>query len=95
MKILVEMEVNSLMVEGGARVITSFINSKLVDQFIITMSPRLVGGLPVIDSNEIKSESNLRLAQVIYQNLGDDLIIWANPVWGENETHLRNFQKSL
>jgi 3,4-dihydroxy 2-butanone 4-phosphate synthase/GTP cyclohydrolase II len=95
MRILAEMEVNSLMVEGGARVITSFINSKLVDHFIITMSPRLVGGLPVIDSNEIKSESYLRLAQVNYQHLGDDLIIWAKPVWGDNETHLRNIQKSL
>jgi riboflavin biosynthesis pyrimidine reductase len=75
------MHVNSIMVEGGAKVITSFINSRLVDQFIITVSPRLVGGLQVIDSNELKLESNLSLDKVSYQHLGDDLIIWARPDW--------------
>jgi len=81
MKILAEMQVNSIMIEGGAKVITSFINSRLVDQFIITICPRLVGGLQVIDTNGWKMESNLTLDQVSYQHLGNDLVIWARPSW--------------
>jgi 3,4-dihydroxy 2-butanone 4-phosphate synthase/GTP cyclohydrolase II len=81
MAILYEKRINSVMVEGGAKVITSFVNLQLVDQFIITVSPRLVGGLQVIDSGEMKLESNLTLGKVNYQHLGDDLIIWARPVW--------------
>ena len=40
--------IRRLMVEGGARVITSFIRAQLVDLFIITIAPKLVGGLQVM-----------------------------------------------
>ncbi len=81
MAMLAEMQVNSIMVEGGAKVITSFVHSRLIDQFIITISPRLVGGLPVIDSNGLNLNTNLTLDQVSYQRLGNDLIIWTRPDW--------------
>ena len=80
---LFDMGINSVMVEGGAQVITSFINSRLVDQFVITVSPKLVGGLQVIDSEGLKTKPNLVLDQISYQQLGDDLIMWARPVWNE------------
>ena len=81
MKILAARQINSIMVEGGARVITSFVNCRLVDQFIVTVSPRFVGGLPVIDSDGRKFEPCLKLAEVSYRHAGDDLIIWARPKW--------------
>ena len=81
MAMLAQMQINSLMVEGGAKVITSFIHSRLIDQFIITVSPRLVGGLPVIDANGLNLNTNLTLGHVSYQRLGDDLIIWTRPDW--------------
>lgn len=81
MEILAKKRVNCIMVEGGAKVITSFINSQLVDQFIITVSPRLVGGLHAVDSRETKFKSNFRLGRISYQRLGNDLIIWARPDW--------------
>jgi 3,4-dihydroxy 2-butanone 4-phosphate synthase/GTP cyclohydrolase II len=81
MTILHGMQVNSIMVEGGARVITSLLNSRLVDQFIVTVSPKLVGGLPVIDSAGLKPATNLELVEVSYRNLGQDLIIWGRPAW--------------
>ena len=83
MKILTGKQINSIMVEGGARVITSFVNSRLVDQFIVTVSPRFVGGLPVIDSDGLQFETHLELAEVSYRHAGDDLIIWARPKWRE------------
>ena len=81
MDLLNELEINSVMVEGGARVITSFVNSRLVDQFIITITPKLIGGLQVIDTPGIETVPYLRLGYVEYQHLGEDLIIWARPVW--------------
>lgn len=81
MKILNEMQVNSIMVEGGARVITSLINSRLVDQFVVTVSPRILGGLPVIDSAGLQAETHLELVEVSYRQLGQDLIIWGRPAW--------------
>ncbi len=81
MAILDEKQVNSIMVEGGAKVITSFVHSELIDQFIITVSPRLVGGLPVIDSSGLNLNSNLMLGHVSYQSLGNDLILWTRPEW--------------
>lgn len=38
-----EMGIRTLMVEGGATVITSFMRSGLVDHLIITISPSFVG----------------------------------------------------
>jgi 3,4-dihydroxy 2-butanone 4-phosphate synthase/GTP cyclohydrolase II len=81
MKILAEKQINSIMVEGGARVITSFVKSRLVDQFIVTISPKFVGGLPVIDSDGLQSKTHLALSEVSYRHSGDDLIIWASPAW--------------
>jgi 3,4-dihydroxy 2-butanone 4-phosphate synthase/GTP cyclohydrolase II len=81
MAMLDKKQVNSIMVEGGAKVITSFVHSELIDQFIITVSPRLVGGLQVIDSNGLNLNTNLMLGHVSYQRLGNDLIIWTRPDW--------------
>ncbi|UCF89980.1 MAG: RibD family protein [Desulfobacterales bacterium] len=81
MALLTERQINSIMVEGGAQVITSFINAQLVDQFIITITPKLVGGLPVLDPNRLTTASHLNLGDVQYQQLAGDLIMWARPLW--------------
>ena len=77
-----ELEVNSLMVEGGAQVITSFLGARLVDQVIVTIAPLLVGGLRVGDG---VGPANLRwfprLSNLTYQRLGEDLVLMGEPVW--------------
>lgn len=80
-KLLSEKQIGSVMVEGGARVITSFINRQLVDQFIITISPKLLGGLPVVDQRGIGIKPYLPMNQIDYQRLGDDMVLWAVPEW--------------
>ena len=40
--------VNSLMVEGGAAVITSFLTQRLVDQVVLTIAPCFIGGLHAV-----------------------------------------------
>ena len=81
MKTLHRRNLASLMVEGGARVITSFIQSRLVDLFIITISPMLIGGLPVIATRQNGDIQTLSMKQIHYEQMGKDLILWATPDW--------------
>lgn len=75
--------IRSVMVEGGSEVITSFLESHLVDQLIITISPRLVGGLPVLGRSLEKDGSYPSLKHVSYMQCGPDIVIWAQPHWHE------------
>jgi riboflavin-specific deaminase-like protein len=82
LELLGEMDVDSLMVEGGAQIITSFLASRLVDQIILTIAPLLVGGLRVVDN---LGHANLRrfprLSNLTYQRLGEDLVLMGEPNW--------------
>ncbi len=76
---LAEMGVDSLMVEGGAQIITSFLAARLVDQVILTIAPLLVGGLRVVDS--LGRGRFPRLSNLTYQRLGEDLVLMGEPEW--------------
>jgi GTP cyclohydrolase II len=74
--------INSLMVEGGAQIITSFLTSRLVDQVVLTIAPLLVGGLRVVDHPGLAFRRRfLRLKNLSYQQLGDDLVLRGEPDW--------------
>jgi GTP cyclohydrolase II len=77
---LAELDLDSLMVEGGARVITSFLAQGLVDFCVITISPRYVGGMNLITpgglTGRVLRSGMPRLREVGFDRLGDDLIIW-------------------
>ena len=77
--------IKSIMVEGGSQVITSFIEARLVDQMIITIAPRLVGGLPVLNGSLAGNGSFLHLDQVSYQSCGQDIVLWGQPQWQKLE----------
>ncbi|MDW8327548.1 MAG: RibD family protein [Anaerolineales bacterium] len=64
--------VTSLMVEGGAQTITAFLEQRLTDRLIVTLAPRLVGGL-----NAIAAPLDLTLHNVRCQMLGEDVIVEA------------------
>jgi len=81
MALLADRQVNRLMVEGGARVITSFIRQQVADLFIITISPQFVGGLPVLDADAAGGTVRLQFEEAFYQTMGRDLILWARPGW--------------
>jgi GTP cyclohydrolase II len=76
------MGINSLMVEGGAQIITSFLASRLVDQVVLTIAPLLVGGLRVVDHLGHSSMRRFpRLRNLSYQQLGEDLVLRGDPDW--------------
>ncbi len=61
------------MVEGGGRVISSFLSENFVDRVVITVAPQYVGGykalvLPLVVMPEIRN------AQV--KKFGKDYVIW-------------------
>jgi GTP cyclohydrolase II len=66
--------VNSLMVEGGARVIASFLHQRLANQVLLTIAPCFVGGLSALEA-PIMGEFP-RLSNMQAQTLGEDLIVW-------------------
>ena len=84
MRLLSAEGINSVMVEGGARVITSFFADRLVDRVVLTVAPVVVGGLRAVGDLESVYGEHLRLLNMGYQRLGDDLVIWGDPDWGED-----------
>ncbi len=69
--------ITSLMVEGGAEVITSFLVAHLVDQVILTLAPILVGGVHAINPLGMADPRGFpRLHDTIVEWMGDDLIVW-------------------
>jgi GTP cyclohydrolase II len=71
--------IKSLMVEGGARVISNFLSSGLVDLVLLTVAPLYLGGLNPLEKPIAGLDDNgliaPRLSHVAYQRLGDDWIV--------------------
>jgi GTP cyclohydrolase II len=73
------LNVGSLMVEGGAGILSSFLAGRLADQVVVTISPRFVGGLPAVAAGGGDSLVKLpRIRNVRYQSLAGDLIVWGD-----------------
>jgi len=89
---LCELGIESLMVEGGAAVITSFLRQQLVDFAVLTIAPIFVGGLhateDIAGQNAVRSAASPlsynsfpKLQGLGIAQLGDDLIVWGKPEW--------------
>ena len=76
LRCLADSGVKHLMVEGGATVINSFLQSHLVDYCVITVVPKLIGGIKAMD-NLCASDDlpPLSIVDCRYHPLGVDLII--------------------
>jgi len=71
--------VRSVMVEGGAGIITSVVHERLLDHLVLTVAPLLVGGLRgVLD---VGTDAFPRLRNLEYQQLHEDLVVWGDPAW--------------
>jgi 3,4-dihydroxy 2-butanone 4-phosphate synthase/GTP cyclohydrolase II len=70
--------VTSLMVEGGARIITSFLEARLANWLVITIAPVFVGGLRAIEMPEGEVWSLPHLDRVQSVQLGRDVIVWGD-----------------
>jgi len=64
--------IRSVMVEGGATVISSFLQQRLANRAVVTIAPRFIGGLRVLANQPALSPSLLNPCSF---QLGDDLIL--------------------
>lgn len=79
------LKINSVMVEGGAEVITNFISKELADLVISTVTPFLIGkGVRPFESTS-KPKSFLTLNDLKYVKVGRDLIVCGIPKWSNFE----------
>jgi 3,4-dihydroxy 2-butanone 4-phosphate synthase/GTP cyclohydrolase II len=74
------------MVEGGTEVLTSFLKQRFTNYVIATVSPKLIGGKPVLHSltetdADDASSAYPTLDNIQYRWLGDDLILEGEPTW--------------
>ena len=72
--------VRRLMVEGGARVLTSFLRAELGDYAIVTVAPRLLGGLAAVGA--LEGARPPRFASIVSHRLADDVILAGPLAWG-------------
>ena len=73
--------VGSVMVEGGARVITSFLSERLVDHIVLTVAPVVLGGMRAVKPMDSVYPEFPKLANTGYKKVGDDMVVWGDPVW--------------
>jgi len=71
--------IDSLMVEGGASVLSSFLREKDADQAVITLCPLFMGGLGVPDFTHIPY-SKTAFTRTLTEQAGKDLVYWGQ--WG-------------
>lgn len=68
--------IRSVMVEGGARIITSFLRERLADQIILTIVPMILGGFRgVRELENIVSPFITNLKNINYELIQDNLIV--------------------
>lgn len=83
LQLLRDRGITSLMVEGGAEVISAFIRARLVDALVLTVAPALVGGYKAINALGFTSASQLpRIEPLFTARLDTDLIMWGNLRYG-------------
>ncbi len=75
LSLLPELGLKTVMVEGGAQIITRFLRAKRVDYCVITITPRLIGGVKAVDGlQDRRGENALGIVDCRYQILGPDVI---------------------
>ena len=77
LRTLKEMGIDSLLVEGGARVITSMLAEDVADRLIVGLAPTVIGaGTEAVGDLGVSSVAEgLRLADRTVHVVGDDLLV--------------------
>ncbi len=71
--------VASLLVEGGSRILYSFLRARLVDWIVVTVAPRFIGGRPALTGATNGGLPGLSPAR--WAPSGPDLLVWGEPAW--------------
>lgn len=80
---LADAHIHSVMVEGGAQIITAFLNSQLVDRVVLTIAPKFIGGYHAVGAMSGNGRLHPHLINTHTTQMGDDLIVFGDAVWPE------------
>jgi 3,4-dihydroxy 2-butanone 4-phosphate synthase/GTP cyclohydrolase II len=96
LKHLAKKDINSLMVEGGTSIITNMLRKDIIDLFVITITPLIIGGLHAVQDSllpdDIKECNKKNLPKVNIEGFdffGVDLVIWGTFIH-RNKSKLTN-----
>lgn len=75
--------VEDVMVEGGSRIITSFLEARLVDYALVTVAPQFLGGLPAVGPSARPGipSAVANLTDWSSVRLGEDLVLAGEIAW--------------
>ncbi|MGB7054512.1 MAG: RibD family protein [bacterium] len=81
LEFLAHREIDSVMVEGGARVITSFLKAHIADYFVITITPFFIGGVHAVEQLLPRAQHGQVIRLDRARIMGDkwcgrDLVLW-------------------
>jgi 3,4-dihydroxy 2-butanone 4-phosphate synthase/GTP cyclohydrolase II len=79
LEILAGRGLTSLLVEGGSRILHSFLSNHLVDWVVVTVAPRFVAGRPALIGAPNGGLPGLRPAGMT--PCGPDFLLWGEPSW--------------
>jgi riboflavin-specific deaminase-like protein len=82
LQLLREKGINTLMVEGGATIITAFLKARLADAVVITVAPRLIGGYKAVGNLGLTEYQLPQIHPIHWEGLGEDLIVWGDLHYG-------------
>ncbi len=85
-----EAQIHSVMVEGGAQVITTFLASQLVDRVVLTIAPTFIGGYHAVGALSGNGRLHPRLINTHTTQMGNDLIVFGDAVWPKAANHQGN-----
>ena len=73
LKKLGELEITSLLVEGGAKIAASFLKESLIDKVMFFICPKIIGNSGLAAFGQGITE--VRLKEVKYRKLGEDMLV--------------------
>ena len=75
--------IEDVMVEGGARIITSFLEARLVDYALVTIAPQFLGGLSAVGPSARSGipTAVANLTTWVSYRLGEDLVLGGEISW--------------
>ena len=77
MALLLRLGLKTVMVEGGASVIGKFLSAELANYCIVTIAPRLIGGLKAVEQLcRPQNTAPIAIVDCEYQRLDSDIIVY-------------------
>ncbi|MNC46778.1 Riboflavin biosynthesis protein RibD [compost metagenome] len=85
MKKLGELDISSILVEGGGRLNGAILQNELADEIVLFLAPKLIGGLDapgsfMFEGYELMKDA-ITLQDLVVEQIGDNICVSGKPVY--------------